>query len=161
MSLRYFRKDAATNGNFFGIDPNQIYIGGYSAGAILAVNLAYVNDTTGVPSHLLPIIDSSGGLEGNSGNPGYSSDAKAVVNIAGAVYKSSYLDANDIPIVSVHASDDGTVPYYCDHAISNPFILKVCGSGTIHNIIDPLDVYNASYTFPSGGHAIPVLEIIS
>ena len=33
-AIRYFRKDAATNGNVFGIDPNQIYIGGYSAGAI-------------------------------------------------------------------------------------------------------------------------------
>ena len=48
-AIRYFRKDAATNGNIFGIDPNQIYIGGYSAGAILAVNLAYINDTVGVP----------------------------------------------------------------------------------------------------------------
>ena len=64
-----------------------------------------------------------------------------------------------MPIVSVHASDDGTVPYYCDHAMSNPLILKVCGSGTIHNTIDPLGVYNASYTFPSGDHAIPVLEM--
>ena len=87
-AIRYFRKDAATNGNIFGIDPNQIYIGGYSAGAILAVNLAYINDTVGVPSHLIPIINTSGGLEGNSGNPGYSSDVKAVVNVAGAVYKS-------------------------------------------------------------------------
>ena len=59
-AIRYFRKDAATNGNIFGIDPNQIYIGGYSAGAILAVNLAYINDTVGVPSHLIPIINTSG-----------------------------------------------------------------------------------------------------
>ena len=158
-AIRYFRKDALANGNIFGIDPNQIYIGGYSAGAILAVNLAYINDTIGVPSHLLPIIDATGGLEGNSGNPGYSSDVKAVVNVAGAVYKSSYIDANDVPIVSVHASDDGTVPYYCDHAMSNPLILKVCGSGTIHSALDPLNVYNALYTFPSGDHAIPVVEM--
>ena len=158
-AIRFFRKDAATNGNVFGIDPNQIYIGGYSAGAILAVNLAFINDTIGVPSHLLPIIDASGGLEGNSGNSGYSTDVKAVINVAGAVYKSSYIDVNDVPIVSVHASDDGTVPYYCDHAMSNPLILKVCGSGTIHNTIDPLAVYNASHTFPSGDHAIPILEM--
>ena len=158
-AIRFFRKDAATNGNVYGIDPSQIYIGGYSAGAILAVNLAYINDTTGVPSHLLPIINATGGLEGNSGNPGYSSDVKAVVNVAGAVYKSSYVDANDVPIVSVHSTDDGTVPYFCDHAMSNPLILKVCGSGTIHNAINPLDFDNALYTFPSGGHAIPVLEM--
>ena len=158
-AVRYFRKDAAINGNIFGIDPDQIYIGGYSAGAILAVNLAFVNDTIGVPSHLLPIIDSAGGLEGNSGNLGYSSSVKAVINIAGAVYKSSYIDVNDVPIVSVHAIDDGTVPYYCDNAISNPLILEVCGSGTIHDAIDPLGVNNALHTFSSGGHSIPSIDM--
>jgi len=158
-AIRYFRKDASNNGNIFGIDTDQIYIGGYSAGAILAVNLAYLNDTVGVPSYLIPIINSTGGLEGNSGNLGYSSDVKAVVNIAGAVYKTSYIDANDPPMVSVQAIDDGTVPYYCDHALSNPLILKVCGSGTIHNSIDPLGIYNTLYTFPSGDHVIPWTEI--
>lgn len=158
-AIRYFRKDAATNGNVFGIDPDQIYVGGYSAGAILAVNLAFINDTLGVPSHLLPIINTTGGLEGNSGNPGYSSDVKAVVNVAGAVYKSSYIDANDVPIVSVHASDDGTVPYFCDHAMSNPLILKVCGSGIIHNVVNSSGIYNALHTFPSGDHSIPFSEV--
>ena len=28
-AIRFFRKDAATNGNVYGIDPSQIYIGGY------------------------------------------------------------------------------------------------------------------------------------
>ena len=158
-AIRYFRKDAATNGNIFGIDPNQIYIGGYSAGAILAVNLAYINDTVGVPSHLIPIINTSGGLEGNSGNPGYSSDVKAVVNVAGAVYKSSYINANDVPIVSVHASDDGTVPYFCDHAMSNPLILRVCGSGIIHDAVVSSGIYNSLYTFPSGDHSIPLTQV--
>tara|TARA_B100000900_G_C20598844_1_gene724642 strand:+ start:2997 stop:4175 length:1179 start_codon:yes stop_codon:yes gene_type:complete len=158
-AIRYFRKDAAVNGNVFGIDPDQIYVGGYSAGAILAVNLAYINDTVGVPSHLLPIIDATGGLEGNSGNPGYSSEVKAVVNVAGAVYKSSYIDANDAPIVSIHALDDGTVPYFCDHAMSNPLILKVCGSGTIHNAVDFSGIYNALHIFPSGDHSIPFSEV--
>ena len=160
-AIRYFRKDAAINGNVFGIDPNQIYIGGYSAGAILAVNLAYINDTVGVPSHLLPIINATGGLEGNSGNPGYSSDVKAVINVAGAVYKSSYIDENDIPIVSVHASDDGTVPYFCDHAMSNPLILKVCGSGIIHDAVISSGIYNALHTFPSGDHSIPLTQVNS
>ena len=112
----------------------------------MAYNLAYNNDTVGVPSHLIPIINTSGGLEGNSGNPGYSSDVKAVVNVAGAVYKSSYINANDVPIVSVHASDDGTVPYFCDHAMSNPLILRVCGSGIIHDAVVSSGIYNSLHT---------------
>lgn len=160
-AIRYFRKDAATNGNAFGIDVDQIYIGGYSAGAIIATNLAYINDTTSLPSYLLPIVNSIGGLEGNSGNPGYSSEVEAVVNIAGAVYKTSYIDADDVPIVSVHATDDTTVPYYCDNAMSNPLILEVCGSGTIHDVVDPLGIYNELHTFSTGGHAAPVTQLAS
>lgn len=160
-AIRYFRKDAATNGNVFGVDVDQVYVGGYSAGAIVATNLAYINDTTSLPSYLLPIISSIGGLEGNSGNPGYSSEVKAVVNIAGAVYKTSYIDADDVPIVSVHATDDATVPYYCDNAMSNPLILEVCGSGTVHDVVDPLGIYNELHTFSTGGHAAPVTQLAS
>lgn len=160
-AIRYFRKDAATNGNAFGVDVNQVYVGGYSAGAIIATNLAYINDTTSLPSYLLPIVNSIGGLEGNSGNSGYSSEVEAVVNIAGAVYKTSYIDADDVPIVSVHAADDTTVPYYCDNAMSNPLILEVCGSGTIHDVVAPLGIYNELHTFSTGGHAAPVTQLAS
>ena len=82
-AIRYFRMDVLQNGNSFGIDPDQIYVGGYSAGAILASNLAFMNDTAGIPPYLLSIINGTGGLEGNSGNDGYSSEVKGVVNMAG------------------------------------------------------------------------------
>ena len=50
-AIRYFRMDVLQNGNSFGIDPDQIYVGGYSAGAILASNLAFMNDTAGIPPY--------------------------------------------------------------------------------------------------------------
>ena len=167
-AVRYFRKDVAENGNMYGIDPDQIWAGGNSAGGVLFLHVGHVQS---IEEFIAPLDDNraniattvfnsiGGDIEGNSGNSGYSTDVKAVVNVAGAVYKSSYIDSNDVPIVSVHALDDGTVPYYCDHAMSNPLILKVCGSGTIHNTIDPIGIYNASHIFPSGDHSIPVLEM--
>ena len=161
-AIRYFRMDVLQNGNSFGIDPDQIYVGGYSAGAILASNLAFMNDTAGIPPYLLSIINGTGGLEGNSGNDGYSSEVKGVVNIAGAVYKTSYIDVNDVPIISIHATDDMTVPYGCDHAISGTFgslLVKICGSGKIHETTDLLGIYDSLYVFNTGGHSAPVLQL--
>ena len=70
-AVRFFRKDFAENGNTYGIDTNQIYFGGQSAGAFMAIHMAYLNDTSELP----PLVDTSavgmgGGMEGNSGNPG-------------------------------------------------------------------------------------------
>ena len=39
-TTRYFREDAATI-NKYNIDPNHIYVGGASAGAIMAVQVEY------------------------------------------------------------------------------------------------------------------------
>ena len=81
-AIRFFRKDAATADNYR-IDPNMIFAGGSSAGAFTALHLAYLDE----PSEVPPSIDTvlMGGMEGNSGNPGYSSGVNAIVNLCGAL----------------------------------------------------------------------------
>ena len=156
-AIRYFRQDYS-NGDIYKIDSSQIFIGGYSAGAIIAVNLAYLDTPTEAPQFLQNIISNNGGIEGNSGNPGYSSKVKAVINIAGAVYKPYIIDVNDEPIVSVHAAVDGVVPYDCDEvywsgigAIFN--LVTVCGSQVIHNKANQLGIHNDILEFSTGDHA--------
>lgn len=159
-AIRYFRMDYSLN-NTFGIDPSQIYIGGYSAGAIIADHVGHFNDLSVAPPYLVSIVNNIGGLEGNSGNPGYSSEVKAVINVAGAIASPIHIDPNDVPIVSVQAIDDGTVPYYCDHALFQSYMLTCCGAGPIHNAADNVGVYNALHTFQSGGHTAPVTAMSS
>jgi len=156
-AIRYFRQDYS-NGDNYKIDSSQIFIGGYSAGGIIAVNLAYLDNPTEAPQFLQNIISNNGGIEGNSGNPGYSSKVKAVINIAGAVYKPYIIDVNDEPIVSVHAAVDGVVPYDCDEvywsgvgAIFN--LVTVCGSQVIHNKANQLGIQNDLLEFSTGDHA--------
>ena len=38
-AIRYFRKDVINNNNSYGINPDQIFVGGYSAGAVTAAHL--------------------------------------------------------------------------------------------------------------------------
>ena len=81
-AVRYFRQDVTLNNNTYGIDSSQIFIGGYSAGAVAAINLAFLNQEEEIPAYLQPFIDNAGGMDGNSGNPGYSSKAKGVISFS-------------------------------------------------------------------------------
>ena len=81
-----------------GIDPDRIYFAGVSAGGFIGLHLAYVDDESEIP----PQVDQEapgmgGGMEGESGNPGYSSTVAGVVNIAGALKTVDYLSPGDRP----------------------------------------------------------------
>ena len=94
-AVRFLRRSVAdgvpgqSGLNPFVIDTNQIFIGGYSAGAITALHAAYFRDTalaTPLIRNMLRVV--GGGLEGLSGNPGYSSRVHGVFNMAGALLDS-------------------------------------------------------------------------
>ncbi|MGC6428189.1 MAG: T9SS type A sorting domain-containing protein [Flavobacteriales bacterium] len=158
-AIRYFRKDAMLNNNSFGIDTSQIFVGGYSAGAIIAVNSSMLNNQSEIPSYLQEFVDNSGGLEGDSGNDGYSSRVNGVISLAGAVYLKSFIDSSDVPIVSIHAKDDETVMYDCDHALGYSVLPILCGSGEVHQTAESVGITNSLYSFDTGGHLIPVTQL--
>ena len=86
-AVRYFYKDALTT-NTYRIDTNQIWIGGSSAGAFIALNYAYFKlDTFSKtpPDWAAPVFLALGGTEGASGNPGYSSKVKGVIDLCGGI----------------------------------------------------------------------------
>jgi para-nitrobenzyl esterase len=159
-SVRYFRKDFEINNNSLKIDTSQIFVGGYSAGAILAVNLGFFNNEDEIPAYLQPIVTNAGGIEGNSGNDGYSSRVSAIINLAGAVYLPSFIDSSDIPIVSIHAVDDETVAYDCGNALGISFLPILCGSEKIHELAEAALLDNEIYTFLSGGHSAPIVNLL-
>ncbi|MBL6663580.1 MAG: carboxylesterase family protein [Flavobacteriales bacterium] len=157
-AVRYFRKDVAENNNAYGINPNFIFVGGYSAGAVTAAHLSVIDDNQ-VPAEFQSFYDEAGGIEGNSGNSGYSSEVSGAILLAGAINTLDFIDADDEPTVSLHASDDNTVSYECANALGNASLPYLCGSGKIHEELENVGVINDLYTFPSGGHAAPILDI--
>ena len=111
-AIRYFRKDVAENNNQYGIDPNEIYAAGVSAGGFIALHLAYLDQESELPSFLdMNAAGVQGGLDGQSGNPGYSSDVKAIVNICGAIGDTAWIQPGDEPACHFHGTNDNTVPY--------------------------------------------------
>ena len=109
-AVRYFRKDAATI-NSFKIDTSMIFIGGASAGAISALHTGILTEQTELPSYIQNIVNTEGGLEGNSGSPGYSSNVAGIINLCGALNRAEWISSTSVPIVSIHGTQDGTVPF--------------------------------------------------
>jgi acetyl esterase/lipase len=86
-AVRWFRAHAED----LRIDESRISISGYSAGAFLAIGVAY------------------GGAAGSSGNPGWSSDVAAAVSHAGASYNAS--PGVQVPVQVVHGDQDERVAF--------------------------------------------------
>ncbi len=120
-AVRFFRKNVAENGNTYKVDTNNIYFGGISAGGFIALHIGYMDQPSEFPSYIdtTGVTNGSvygqkglhGGIEGLSGNQGYSSKVKAIINLSGAISDTAWIHQGDIPLFSSHATGDGTVPY--------------------------------------------------
>lgn len=153
--VRYFRQDAATE-NKYRIDPNHIYVGGVSAGAMMAVQVGYLDSDDNIPDYFTDILTANGGIEGNTGsaeNQSYSSEVQGVINLAGAIHKLDWIQDGDVPIMSYHGDEDDVVPY--GHGLTNVIgfeFMSVNGSGSIHNYIESFDIPNFLVTAVGAGH---------
>ncbi len=151
-AIRFFYKDKQTTDTYH-IDTNLIYVGGSSAGAITALHVAYLDNICEISGYLnQATINQLGGLDGNSGNPGYSSSVQGVINLCGALAQYSWLEAGDVPMVSIHGTADGTVKY--NRGIVNPgtALMYLDGSRMLHERACAVNVSSEFYTFPGAGH---------
>lgn len=148
-AVRFLKKNAAT----YGIDSSWVAIGGESAGAIIANHIAYVTSINEATPLLTSAFNSVGGFEGNSGNPGYSTNTKAVLNLAGALLFTGFLDATDHePVYSAQGDADQTVPYQCGRVLGGASNIVMCGAGAMKPVLDNLGITNQLHTFPGDPH---------
>lgn len=151
-AIRFFYKDKQTLNNYK-IDTNKIFIGGSSAGAITALHVGYLDDACEIQDYLnQSTIQSMGGIEGTSGNPGYSSNVHGVINGCGALARYSWMEAGDIPLCSFHGTNDGTVTY--NRGIVNPGVplMYLDGSRMLHERACALGIEEYFYTYEGAGH---------
>lgn len=109
-AIRFIRGSATTGNNPYGINPNIIIVGGYSAGAIIANHAVYLDQESEIPTDLLPYYNTQGGLEGTSGTPSVNSNAQMVVSMCGAIKDTTWITTGSVPYVGVHNETDNVVP---------------------------------------------------
>lgn len=150
-AVRHFRDDAAT-ANQFRADPLNIFVGGYSAGAVTALHAAYLDENDPMPAFLAALLPPNGGLEGTSGsaaNKTHSSKFKAVVNMSGGLYRRIWIDSTEVPMTSIHGTTDGTVPYLKGLAAN---IAYLEGTGLLHPHAQSIGLETYLTTVTGGGH---------
>ena len=152
--VRYLRKTVAEDSNPYHIDPERIIAGGVSAGAIGAVHATYLDQASEIPEVLWPDTAFLGGVEGNSGSPGYSSDVVACYSFSGAIGDTSWIVPGDQPLCSVHETGDQVVPCWTEEVLllGLPTGLTASGSGDIHRRMDHIGVPNCLTIYPGTGH---------
>lgn len=154
-AVRHF-KMSADQGNEMNIDPDQIYVGGISSGAITALMTGIVTDEDIDNDFLRGLIDNNGGIAGNSGsaeNQSYDYSVKGVVNLSGAVYKLDFIDSTDPPIFSVHGDADEVVPYVFGMPnVLIPIEFNLYGSKAMFDRSEEVGLRNDLVTINGGGH---------
>lgn len=91
--VRWLRANAAT----YRVDPGRIAMGGFSAGAVTALHVAYRSDDPGdVGDH-----------------DGQDSRIQAALAASGCNYQPGSIGAGDAPVFLLHAEFDAAVPFEC------------------------------------------------
>lgn len=126
--VRFMRSTMAT-GNPYGIDPTKIVLFGQGSGGYVALAYATLDDYNsevaipkftgqdGLP-YVIEAID--GSIDGGPGfirlpdplqQAGISKEVAAVANIGGALADISWLEAGDVPMISMHCVRDPFAPF--------------------------------------------------
>jgi hypothetical protein len=154
-AIAFFRHNAGR----LRIDTNRIVLAGNSAGGILALQIAFSNDTElmqliGNPGIGSPVIGNpDAGVTGRTPESGLGSRAPepghiaAVVNFWGGIFQTSWLKTVRVPIVSVHGKKDRIVPY--DHKG-----FPLYGSLAIHRAADSLFIPNRLKIYDDYAHQL-------
>ncbi len=148
-AIRFFRQDAAT-AKTYRVYSNYVIAAGSSAGAFAALEVGYLDKASEVPAYVN--LASLGGIEGASGNPGYSSAVAAVISLSGATENPSVIEAGNAPLCSAHGTADTTVPYFQGKIGSLLPPKYVYGSGRLNPRATALGITNVLRRFSKAGH---------
>jgi predicted esterase len=156
-AIRWFRKDAIEGDNQYGIDTTQILIAGFSAGGFMVLHHAYLDTEAEWPGFEPDVLGVGGGVEGLSGNAGYSTAFVGGLSLAGALGDTTWIQAGDEPMMSTHGTEDDVVPYGTDTISFNlGFVVidiaVVHGSSSVHDRLDNVGVPNCFTTYQGQGH---------
>ena len=160
--VRYLKKTAVEDGNPYGIDCERIIVGGISAGAIAAIHSAYFDKVSEIPSYMSADTVGLGGVAGNSGTPNYLHDAIGVLSFSGAIGDTTWMEAGDAAIVSIHEEEDNVVPYYTQEVSVSGFPtgLIASGGGDLHVRAANLGLSEALLGYPGVANHVGYLNPI-
>jgi hypothetical protein len=176
--VRFFRSNAST----YKIDVNKIAIGGQGTGGYVVLAYSSLNKQSEVElekfswPNTMPMVNTQAfgdwlGLGGIpqlniAGDANVSTDVNLVFNYGGATGDSSWIEAGETPIVSIHCVNDPLAPYGFSNVIvpttQTTVINNACGSRETIRIAQRLGnndgINDRDYTDPYSAQAKTINE---
>jgi len=149
-AIRFVKANAAV----YGVDTSLVFAGGNSAGAIMALHAAYLDEHEREQD--LPATYLNGdlgclnciGLHQNMG-----SKPRGVINLWGGIGDTSWIAApNDFPVVSFHGTADDVVFYDTNNPFNYPLFPEISGSGPVHAWLEEKGIVNRLFTLEDEPH---------
>lgn len=132
------------NAEKLGVDAENVFLIGTSAGAITVLHAAFLDDGE-TPAEL---VKKYGGLAKKENISG-------VISLSGAIYDLSYLEGGDkVPLMLVHGTQDGIVPFDRGFYLGIKHLTPVFGGKAIFDEARKKGI-DAKGFFYDFGHSIP------
>ncbi|MDD2635093.1 MAG: alpha/beta hydrolase [Bacteroidales bacterium] len=148
----------------YGINPNMIFVGGSSAGAITALNLAFMrNENKPEATRKSFLYPDLGNIESSTNQIKDNFDVTAVINMWGAIHDLEILKNSKTAIISFHGDADKVVPIDYNYPFqdikgnfSSIILNKMYGSLPIHIAAKELHLKEELHIFENAGHSLHV-----
>lgn len=153
-AIRFLLEDPNNFG--FNIDPDHIYTGGESAGAITAIHVAYMEESERPADTYSGFLLSDQGCIDCSGNSYVQPFSIAgIIDLWGATLDLDYLDAaENIPMVIIHGEDDFIVPYTSGAPFNLPFFPTMYGAVPMDAELTAKGICHQFFSYPGEGHVL-------
>lgn len=147
-SLRFL----VANSDKYFIDTNWIFTGGNSAGAVAALNSAYITDEF-ADSRYSDIRSRLGGLHDADNNLTNTYTIKGISSMWGGIFDLNNITAaNGIPTIAFHGSEDQTIPVTTGTYGQCPNYQTLYGSLAIYNKLRGYNISAVAHIYEGEGH---------
>jgi len=152
-----FLVNSATSDNPYRIDTAMFFIGGSSAGAIISLNSAFINDTTEVPESIRPAMRKVAELDQVNlqeilDNKFCGMRPKAVVPISGAFLDTAFVKPIGASLLIIHGMKDGIIPDGTGYALG----IQLFGPEIMIDVFGRKGIPYEADMYPNEGH-VPVI----
>lgn len=159
-----FLMDTTLNyGNPFGVDPEKVFVGGVSAGAVSFLQAVFLDSLAWLPQQYQDwILEVEPNTQELLNNKYCGANVIGIINVSGAVLDTSWIKAykaDEYPaMMHVHGTRDPIVPYNIAHPFGIQVLPELMGSYPIDIRAQELGIRSELDTYVNQGHA-PIIGL--